>query len=446
MKAAALKSSLLQAGFAPLDVGGEGSIQAVLGNPSVIVPMVVDIREIDAYEFNPRQERNPRYEEIKSSIRETGLDNPLPISRMDSTGRYFIYKGGNTRREVLLDLVLNEGREDLAGVQCYFHPFEGHTAAMVAHHRENGTRADISFIDNAQGIMRIRRQLELEGGEKLSLRALEDELRERGFGVSAGHLSKMEYAVALFAFIPQALKAGMGSDQTTKLRKLEVAAALVLNHWRVVWQALDALDDGVFRAEVFGVALALTDKLVGWQYDEAAVLVAAALQEQGVEQAGDWLPMAFLKRALPLPPVVEEEASFTASECDDGVNLGFDQDGDKVSTTKNSMEHSFMSEANPNGEVPVDVADADSSNAASVCDEEDLPTVGSDTESVATRNTKAALADHQLKGEAALWRWLETTVTGVAAVADGAALPDEVVELLEVCRQLLASKGKGGAA
>ncbi len=308
-KADALKSSLLQAGFAPLDAGGEGSIQAVLSNlsnPSVVVPMVLDIREIDAYEFNPRRERNPRYDEIKASIRESGLDNPLPVSRIGTEGHYFIYKGGNTRRAVLLDLVLNEGREDLAAVQCYFHPFEGHIAAMAAHHRENGTRGDMSFIDNALGIMRIRRELEVECGEKLSLRALECELKERGLGGSAGHLSKMEYAVTLLAFIPEALRAGMGSDQTARLRKLETAALSVTNHWRVQWQGGEALEEEVFRTDIFGVALSLTDKPVGWQYDEAQVMVCGALQEQGVVQAVPWLNLVFTKKPLPLPPVVDE--------------------------------------------------------------------------------------------------------------------------------------------
>lgn len=309
-KSEALKSSLFQSGFASLDTGGEGSIQAVLSNlsnPSVVVPMVLDIREIDAYEFNPRRERNPLYDEIKASIRESGLDNPLPISRIGTEGRYFIYKGGNTRRAVLLDLVLNEGREDLAAVQCYFHPFEGHIAAMAAHHRENGTRGDMSFIDNALGIMRIRRELEVECGEKLSLRALECELKERGLGGSAGHLSKMEYAVTLLAFIPEALRAGMGSDQTARLRRLETAALAVTNHWRVQWQGGEALEEEVFRADIFGVALALTDKAVGWQYDEAQLMVCGALQEQGVTEAVPWLNLVFTKKPLPLPPSISDE-------------------------------------------------------------------------------------------------------------------------------------------
>ena len=57
-------------------------------DPIEPTPMVLPIARILEYDRNPRRERNPRYDEIKASIRaKKGLENPLTITRRYWGGR-----------------------------------------------------------------------------------------------------------------------------------------------------------------------------------------------------------------------------------------------------------------------------------------------------------------------------------------------------------------------
>lgn len=58
-----------------------GTIVEKLSDPLVITPMLLTLEQIKPYDHNPRQSRNPKYDEIKASIKERGLDAPplLPV-------------------------------------------------------------------------------------------------------------------------------------------------------------------------------------------------------------------------------------------------------------------------------------------------------------------------------------------------------------------------------
>ncbi|MBU1723631.1 MAG: hypothetical protein KJ892_07260 [Gammaproteobacteria bacterium] len=51
------------------------------GDPITVTAMIVDVDRITFFDGNPRHAPNERYAEIKESIRASGLDNALPISR-----------------------------------------------------------------------------------------------------------------------------------------------------------------------------------------------------------------------------------------------------------------------------------------------------------------------------------------------------------------------------
>jgi len=59
--------------------------------------MTVTLDQLQLYDLNPRVTRNPRYDEIKASIRERGLDASPAITRRPGEPRYIIRNGGNTR-------------------------------------------------------------------------------------------------------------------------------------------------------------------------------------------------------------------------------------------------------------------------------------------------------------------------------------------------------------
>ncbi|MDQ5768741.1 ParB family protein [Thiothrix subterranea] len=274
----AVRSSIFQGHF-----GKSGNVPPP-SDPITVTTMLVEVERIGFYEKNPRRTHNERYDDIKESIRQQGLDNPLPISRRPGATHYIIYKGGNTRLKVLKELWAETKDERFHKVRCEFHPFESDTDALLAHLRENDLRGNMTFIDKALAIREAKTQLEQETGGDLSLRKLAEALKARGFPVSAGMLSKLEYALSLHGLIPQVLAAGAGKDQMEKLRKLE-KAALEVWKFHAFPEGSPSDDEGkTFRDVVFADALTATDNLgEEWHYD---AVETAVIQQLGHALAG----------------------------------------------------------------------------------------------------------------------------------------------------------------
>lgn len=264
-----IKSSIFQGHF-----GRPGNVPSP-ADPITITTMLMEVERIHFYEHNPRHTPNSRYDEIKESIRQQGLDNPLPISRRPGDSHYIIYKGGNTRLKIIKELWAETRDERFQRVRCEFHSFESDTDALIAHLRENDLRGDMVFIDRALAIQSLKTQLETETGEILSLRKLADALKQRGLPVSLSLLSPMEYAISLHELIPCILAAGLGRPPVEKLRKLEKAALTVWKHHK---QA--DIPEVVFHEQVFAKALATTDTLGdSWTYETTEEAVCNSLAE-----------------------------------------------------------------------------------------------------------------------------------------------------------------------
>lgn len=64
-------------------------------------PQMIDISRIQPYEHNPRHGRNPEYDRIRDSIRNTGLDQPLVVTQRPDATDFVVHAGGNTRLIIL---------------------------------------------------------------------------------------------------------------------------------------------------------------------------------------------------------------------------------------------------------------------------------------------------------------------------------------------------------
>ena len=193
-------------------------------DPIQPTPMVVAVDEIDVYDHNPRQLANDKYEEIKASIRASGMDQTLTITRRPGAPRYMIAAGGNTRLQAAKALWKETGDERYRSIHCLFRPWEGDTHTLVAHLKENDVRGDLSFIDRARGLTQLKGLIETERGESLSLREYAAYLGEQGYSVSHPVLISVGYAVkSLEGAIPAALGAGMSRAQVDRIRKLHKA-------------------------------------------------------------------------------------------------------------------------------------------------------------------------------------------------------------------------------
>lgn len=194
-------------------------------DPVAPTPMVLSLEQIRPYDRNPRRERNPRFEEIKDSIRsQGGLNNPLTVTRRPGEEQYMVESGGNTRLEILNELFKETGDETFFHIHVLFRPWRSETHVLAAHLIENEKRGDMLFIDKALAVRELKTMFESEDGKQYSFRQLTQRLREAGYAVDLNLLSRMDYAVdVLLPLIPEALRAGMGRPQIARIRQIEKA-------------------------------------------------------------------------------------------------------------------------------------------------------------------------------------------------------------------------------
>lgn len=156
--------------------------------------ILVPVPDIRPYDRNPRRALNPRYDEIKASIRAVGLLTPFNVTRRPGETHYMVCGGGNTRLMILQQL-FREGDARFERVELTFKAWRGDAEAIAGHIGENDQRGEMSFWDRAAGIMDVKAALEAQTGSTLSLRQLEAELKRLGLPVALANLSLMKFAL-----------------------------------------------------------------------------------------------------------------------------------------------------------------------------------------------------------------------------------------------------------
>ncbi len=203
-----------------------GPSAAALTDPIADTPMVVTLDELRPYEHDPRVTRNPAYEEIKTSIRERGLDASPAITRRPGEAHYIIRNGGNTRLAILRELWSETKEDRFFRIACLFRPWpaRGEIVALTGHLAENELRGGLTFIERALGIEKAREFYEQESGQALSQSELARRLTADGYPVPQSHISRMNDAVRyLLPAIPTLLYGGLGRHQVDRLAVLRKA-------------------------------------------------------------------------------------------------------------------------------------------------------------------------------------------------------------------------------
>ncbi len=178
------------------------------------------IDDIDFYAHNPRNAVNPKYDEIKESIREIGLENPLTVTKRPGESGYTLYNGGNTRLKALKELYQETGDDKFFYLDCRFMPWSSDYEIMIKHMIENETRGNMLLIDKANAVLKIKKLHEKDIGQKLGLRPLSELLSEKGWKVSFVNVGIFLFAAESLAdYIPLSLAGGMGSSKVKEIRK-----------------------------------------------------------------------------------------------------------------------------------------------------------------------------------------------------------------------------------
>lgn len=219
-----LKDRLLAPGFT-----APPKVLEQLSDPISDTPMVLTLDQVLPWHDNPRTTRNPKFDEIKESIRHRGLDTPPPVTRRPGEDKYRIRNGGNTRLEALNELYKETGDQRYFRFNCLFRPWDqqrGEIIALTGHLAENDLKGDLKFIERAVGIQKAKAWYEEEKGEPVGIRELSRRLTDDGYPVSPSHISRMLDAVEiLLPAIPVMLYSGLGKPQIEKLLSLRKSAS-----------------------------------------------------------------------------------------------------------------------------------------------------------------------------------------------------------------------------
>ncbi|EAO6531189.1 hypothetical protein CC707_25115 [Salmonella enterica subsp. enterica serovar Panama] len=261
-----LGDALLQGAREPL-VGPSVPIM-----PTSEMPMILTLDEVAPNPDNPRTTRNPKYDEIKDSIRARGLDTvPKVTKNPDLPGSPYIFSdGGNTRYAILRELFAETQDERFYRFHVLFKPWPGRLECLVGHLAENDVRGDLTFIDKALGIKKARAIHEEMLGRSVTLRELSDLLREQGYPIHNSLISRMEHTVEyLYPYMPELLDSGLGRPQIISLLNMRSDALDVWQKYSVGTEPKSSFDNvfgltceqfddpelyspGVFRDELIG--------------------------------------------------------------------------------------------------------------------------------------------------------------------------------------------------
>ena len=223
-------SSLMVGGFS------RGNDLPPPSDPIMVMPMVLEVRQLKTYDGNVRLVPNPKYDELHLAISTQGPEaaGVLPITRRPGEDLFMIARGGNTRLEIIQKLFTESGDSRFKSVQCLFYPWPGEAKVLADHIAENENRGETTFIEKALALKTLWRKMEQEAGESISLREFVRRLNDPefriGLSVSRTQMQRLEYtADFLYPLIPEVLKAGLGPRQVEQIQKLE---ALFSNYWQ----------------------------------------------------------------------------------------------------------------------------------------------------------------------------------------------------------------------
>jgi len=200
-----------------LQVGNPGNNARTLpdeADPRVECQIEVAVEAIQPYGGNPRRWANPKFEEIKASIREIGIRSPLSVTRRPGERQFMVEAGGNTRLIALQQLWAETRDARFQKLVVLFRPWCSDRHVLSAHLIENELRGDLAFWDKALAVLALKQSIQAEvgAGEDLTLRDLALELRRLGLTVNQATLSHCLFAAQRLRILGEAIPGLTGLD------------------------------------------------------------------------------------------------------------------------------------------------------------------------------------------------------------------------------------------
>ena len=180
-----------------LQVGNPGNNARDLpdqADPTHECHIVLSVEDIRPYEHNPRRIHNARFNDIKASIRASGLRNPFTVTRRPGESHFVVEAGGNTRLLAIRQLWAETREPRFHKLAVLFRPWRSESHVLTAHLIENDQRGDMSFWDKASGVVALKARLEAEQGTTFSLRQIDEAMKALGLAINTATLAHFLFA------------------------------------------------------------------------------------------------------------------------------------------------------------------------------------------------------------------------------------------------------------
>ncbi|MBA1446002.1 MAG: hypothetical protein M3H12_09055 [Chromatiales bacterium] len=173
---------------------GDETAELPPGDPVTVVQLVLTLEQIKPYDRNPRRDRNPRYDEIKASIRaQQGLNTPLNVTKRPGDTLHMVEAGGNTRLQILQELWEETKDACFHRIDAQYRPWVSESYVLTAHLVENELRGEMTLLDKSLGLQVLKEQLEEEAGTPLNRSEFVRKLKTVGYTVSRRQIIRMQY-------------------------------------------------------------------------------------------------------------------------------------------------------------------------------------------------------------------------------------------------------------
>jgi ParB family protein of integrating conjugative element (PFGI_1 class) len=196
--------------------------------------LTLEITRVQPYDRNPRKGRNPKYDDIKASIKARGIEHPVKVTQRPGMppDQFMISGGGNTRLAILHELREETGDPRFQSHRFIYETWKSESSHVIAHLIENNERGEMRLIDKARAIFDAKSLLEEETGDRYTNRKLVEVLKKAGLSsVYSTLINIYEFALeTLYPVIPDLLDQGLGRPQINRINKLQNAAQRLWAH------------------------------------------------------------------------------------------------------------------------------------------------------------------------------------------------------------------------
>ena len=262
----------------------------------------LSVEDIRPYEHNPRRANNAKFNEIKASIRASGLRNPFTVTRRPGESHFVVEAGGNTRLLAIRQLWAETREPRFHKLSVLFRPWRSESHVLTAHLIENEQRGDMTFWDKASGVVDLKARIEAEKGTTLSLRQLEEAMKALGLSINTATLAHYLFATERLATLGEVVTDLSGLDVKTLQPRL--------NAMKRYAQTRASLAEDELYATVFEPVFRRTADEYRRTSNFSAAAVCRACEMALAEVLG--VPVAELRMALEPavrpPPVSFEDA------------------------------------------------------------------------------------------------------------------------------------------